>query len=75
MPAKLAVLIISDRIAELKTENVILVKAIALKSVNDQGGLELVFEVSEAEDYFFAWPFFARNEPHCLEAGEGAEDV
>ncbi len=75
VPANLAVLIISDCVAELKTENIILVKPIALKSVNDQGGLEFVFEVGEAEDYFFAWSLLAGNEPHRFEAGEGPENM
>lgn len=39
-------------VGELQTHDVVLVKAITLKSVDADGGLQGVFEVRETEQYF-----------------------
>lgn len=78
--------VVGDGIGKLKPQDVIFVKAIALKfdvlreenylkSVDDEGSLECVFEISKTENHFFTRALLARDQSNRLEARERAEDV
>lgn len=58
----------------MKAEDVSAVEAVALKSVDDHGGLEGVIEIGEAEDHGVVGSL-ALDQADRLEAWEGSEKI
>ena len=68
-------LVVDHRVRELEAKDVILVEAIALKSVDYYRSLKRGFEVGEAQHHLFPRTLFPRNQAHSFEADERSEDV
>jgi len=68
-------LVVGNRIRKLETKNIIFIESIALERVDDQGCLEGVFEVGEAEVYLLSRLLFLGNQPHRLETRERPENM
>ena len=62
-------------VTELKSEDIVFVKAVALQCVDNDGRLQGVFKVCEAEEDFLACGLISRDETQGFESGKGSEDV
>ena len=69
------ILVVGDSVGELKTQNIIFVKAVALKSVDDNRCLQSRFEISKAENYFIARFLFTRNQTNSLVTRKGSKNM
>jgi len=63
------------RIGERESENIVLIKAVALQSVDHDGRLQHALEVCEAEVDFLTVGLVAQDQAEGAETWEGAEDV
>ena len=68
-------LVVNNSVRKLETQDVIPVKAISLQSVDDDGGLQCGFEISETEHHFLTRLLFPWNKAHSFIALERPEDV
>ena len=69
------ILVVGDSVGELKTQNIIFVKAVALESIDDNRCLQSRFEISKAENYFIARFLFTRNQTNSLVTRKGSKNV
>ena len=69
------ILVVGDSVGELKTQNIIFVKAVALESVDDNRCLQSRFEISKAENYFIARFLFTRNQTNSLVTRKGSKNM
>jgi hypothetical protein len=71
----LLVLVVCDSVRKLKTQDIVSIKPIALKRVNNDGRLKSRLEVSKAKDGLLPGFFLSRDESDSFESEEGSEDV
>lgn len=64
--------IVGDGVGELEAQDVVLIEAVPLEGVYDEGGLEGVFEVGETKENFFR---LLRNQTDRLEPRKRPENV
>ena len=68
-------LVVDGGIRKLQSQNIISIKSISLKGVNDDRCLLSRFKISETENDFLTWLLLPRNKANSFESLEWSKDM